>query len=204
MSWCISSWVYPVWDSLHFLDLIDSFLSRIGKISTIISSIIFSCPFFFSSSSGTPIIRMLVHLILSQRSLRLSSIFCILFRLFCYSYVLLLTSSFMSVNICIIYLGWPMRRKWQPTPVFLPEASHGHRSLTGYSPWGRKESDTTKQLSLTHSKLVIAFLPRSKCLLISWLDSPSTVILEPRKSLSLFPLFPHLFAMKWWDWMLWS
>ena len=31
------------------------------------------------------------------------------------------------------------------------------------------------------SRLVIAFLPRSKCLLISWLQSPSTVILEPMK-----------------------
>ena len=46
------------------------------------------------------------------------------------------------------------------------------------------------------SKLVIAFLPRSKRLLISWLQLSSAVILEPRKSLSLFPLFPHLFAMK--------
>ena len=34
--------------------------------------------------------------------------------------------------------------KWQPTPVFLPENSHGQRSLAGYSPWGCKESDTTK------------------------------------------------------------
>ena len=33
----------------------------------------------------------------------------------------------------------------------------------------------------TLSRLVIAFLPRSKCLLISWLQSPSTVILEPKK-----------------------
>ena len=31
------------------------------------------------------------------------------------------------------------------------------------------------------SRLVIAFLPRSKCLLISWLQSPSVVILEPKK-----------------------
>ena len=55
------------------------------------------------------------------------------------------------------------------------------------------------------SRLVIAFLPRSKCLLISWLKSPSAVILKPKKcSLSLFPLFPHLFAMKWWDQMPWS
>ena len=35
------------------------------------------------------------------------------------------------------------RRKWQPTPVFLPGESHGQRSLAGYSPWGRKELDTT-------------------------------------------------------------
>ena len=38
------------------------------------------------------------------------------------------------------------RRKWQPTPVFLPGKSHGWRSLAGYSPWGHKELDTTKQL----------------------------------------------------------
>ena len=42
------------------------------------------------------------------------------------------------------------------------------------------------------SSLVIAFLPRSKCLLISWLQSPSAVILEGPKIKSLFPLFPHL------------
>ena len=29
----------------------------------------------------------------------------------------------------------PWRRKWQPTPVFLPRKSHGQRSLAGYSPW---------------------------------------------------------------------
>ena len=47
------------------------------------------------------------------------------------------------------------------------------------------------------SRLVIAFLPRSKHLLISWLQSSSSVVLDPKKiSPSLFPLFPHLFAMK--------
>ena len=59
------------------------------------------------------------------------------------------------------------------------------------------------------SRLVITFLPRSKRLLISWLQSPSAEILEPPpqhplKCLPLFPLFPHLFAMRWWDWMPWS
>ena len=55
------------------------------------------------------------------------------------------------------------------------------------------------------SRLVITFLPRSKRLSISWLQSPSAVILEPQKTKSVrFPLFPHLFSMKWWDWMPWS
>ena len=36
------------------------------------------------------------------------------------------------------------RRKWQPTPVFLPGKSHGWRNLVGYTPWGHKESDMTE------------------------------------------------------------
>ena len=32
----------------------------------------------------------------------------------------------------------PWRRKWQPTPVFLPGKSHGQRSLVDYSSWGGK------------------------------------------------------------------
>ena len=40
----------------------------------------------------------------------------------------------------------PWRRKWQSTPVLLPGKSHGQRSLVGYSPWGRKELDTTERL----------------------------------------------------------
>ena len=36
----------------------------------------------------------------------------------------------------------PLRRAWQPTPVFLPGESHGQRSLAGYSPWGRSQSQT--------------------------------------------------------------
>ena len=43
------------------------------------------------------------------------------------------------------------RKKWQPTPVFLPRESHGQKSLVSYSPWGHKESDTTEWLS-THPR----------------------------------------------------
>ena len=39
-------------------------------------------------------------------------------------------------------ISW--RRRWQPTPVFLPGKSQGQRSVAGYSPWGHKESDTTE------------------------------------------------------------
>ena len=40
------------------------------------------------------------------------------------------------------FMHW--RRKWQPTPVFLPGESQGRRSLVGCSLWGRTESDTTE------------------------------------------------------------
>ena len=47
------------------------------------------------------------------------------------------------------------------------------------------------------SRLIITFLPRSKCLFIAWLQSPSAVILEPQKIKSAtVSTVPHLFAMK--------
>ena len=45
-------------------------------------------------------------------------------------------------------LSW--RRKWQPTPVFLPGKSHGWRNPVGYSPWGHKESDFLLKPSSPH------------------------------------------------------
>ena len=44
---------------------------------------------------------------------------------------------------------FPWKRKWLPTPIFLPGESHGQRSLAGYSPWGPKQLDTTEWLTLT-------------------------------------------------------
>ena len=46
--------------------------------------------------------------------------------------------------------------KWQSTPALLPGKSHGRRSLIDYSPWGRKESDTTERLHF-HFTLYILF-----------------------------------------------
>ena len=55
------------------------------------------------------------------------------------------------------------------------------------------------------SRLVITFLLRSKRLLIAWLQSPSSVILVPKKIKSVtVSIVSHLFPMKWWAWMPWS
>ena len=53
----------------------------------------------------------------------------------------------------------PWRKKWQPTPVFLPRKSHGQRNLVGYSPWGQKESDTTKWLSTPTHRVNVHLVP---------------------------------------------
>ena len=47
---------------------------------------------------------------------------------------------------------FPWRRKWHPTPVFLPGESHRQSSLAGSSPWGRKESDKIERLILSYLK----------------------------------------------------
>ena len=70
--------------------------------------------------------------------------------------------------------GWgriPWRRKWQPTPVFLLGESHGQRSLANYSPWGCKESDMTKKLSLSYFYMEKEMATRSN--ILAW-ESPWT------------------------------
>jgi len=79
VSWGVSPWVYPVWDSLGFLAWVAISFLILAKFSPIISSSIFSWPFLLSSSSGTPMIQTLGNFTLSQMSLRLSSFLLILF-----------------------------------------------------------------------------------------------------------------------------
>ena len=54
-----------------------------------------------------------------------------------------------------VFSSWvgkiPWRRKWQPTPVFLPGESHGQRNTVGCSPWGCKESDTLSDWARAHT-----------------------------------------------------
>ena len=51
-----------------------------------------------------------------------------------------------AISLAVTLLGKiPWRRKWQPTPVFLPGRFHGQRGLAGYSPWGRTQLDTVER-----------------------------------------------------------
>ena len=87
----------------------------------------------------------------------------------------------------------------QHSAFFIVQLSHPYMTigktiaLTRWTFVGRVMSLLFNMLS----RLVITFLPRSKCLLISWLQSPSAVILEPRKIKSAtVSTVSHLFAMK--------
>ena len=61
----------------------------------------------------------------------------------------------LPTKVCVLYMlillptnPWVgkilWKRKWLPTPVFLPWKSLGQKSLAGYSPWGHKESGMTE------------------------------------------------------------
>ena len=50
------------------------------------------------------------------------------------------------------------RRKWQPTPVFLPGKSHGQMSLMDYSPWGHKRVGNDLAAKQQHNGLGLACL----------------------------------------------
>ena len=62
-------------------------------------------------------------------------------------------------------LGWedPLEKEMAIHSSILPGKSHGQRSLEGYSPWGRKELDTTERLHFT-IPFLFKFKPLSPCL----------------------------------------
>ena len=81
--------------------------------------------------------------------------------------------------------------QWQPTPVLLLGKSHGQRSIVGYSPWRRKESDTTEQIHFTSLSEGWA----------SWAKEWSkTMLCQPtsqkkkKKSWEEKKLFPHILS----------
>ena len=55
-------------------------------------------------------------------------------------------SSHPDCSVMVPHCGFDLHFSDDDTPIFLPGRSHGRRSLVGYSPWGRKGSDTTERL----------------------------------------------------------
>ena len=84
----VSPWVYPIWDSLCFLDLIDYFLFHVGEIFNYCFFKIFLIPFLLLFFFWDTYNLNVGVFILSQMSLRLSSVLLILFTLFCSSEVI--------------------------------------------------------------------------------------------------------------------
>ena len=88
---------------------------------------------------------------------------------------------------------------WQ-SAFFMVQLSHPYMT-TGKTVALTTQTFVGKETSLlfnNQSRVGIVFLPRSKCLLISWLQSPSTVILESKKIKSVtVSTFSYWFAMKW-------
>ena len=71
---------------------------------------------------------------------------CNMFLSRCADYLLSLNSRY---PFLLCSTGLCGRRQWHPTPVLLPEKSHGRWSLVGYSPWGREESDRLNDFTFT-------------------------------------------------------
>ena len=122
MSWGVSPWVYPVWDSLGFLDMGNCFLPHFREVIYYYLLKYFLMPFLFVFFFGTPMTWMLGHLTLSQRSLRLSSfnyffffplwsiyfhhsIFHLTYPIFCLSYSTVASlQSALDLIYCIIWM----------------------------------------------------------------------------------------------------
>ena len=111
-------------------------------------------------------------------------------------------------------VSYRVRHDWSDIAVaaaafFMVQFSHPYMT-TGKTIALNIWTFVTKVISLLFnilSRFVITFLPKSKCLLISWLQSLCSVILEPKKknlSVSTLGKSGHLFAIKWWDLMPWS
>ena len=89
-------------------------------------------------------------------------------------------------DVCLLIwsnVDWLVRRRqWHPTPVLLPGKSHGRRSLVGWSPWGRKESDMTEWLHF-HFSLLCFGEGNDKPLQCSCLENPRNGAAQSRTRL---------------------
>ena len=97
----------------------------------------------------------------------------------------------------------PWRRAWQPTPVFLPGESQGHRSLEDCCPKRHKESDTTEHSSSNLRPREVCSHPRSpqghshRWQLPQWLGFASWAPVGPLRPPMILTSFV-LLASRWW------
>ena len=91
----------------------------------------------------------------------------------------------------------------QCSAFFIVQLSHPYMTNGKSIAWRTFVGKVLSLLFNMLSRFVLTLFPTSKRLFISWLQSPSAVILEPKKINSI-TVSSHLFAMKWWDQMLWS
>ena len=102
---------------------------------------------------------------------------------------------------CIGKIPW--RRKWQPTPAFLPGESHGQRSLVGYSPWGRKRvghdlATEQRQNGRQNGQYMVLCVPRTRIHRYKNQDGKAdvgTLIITVSDSLMEFFLFLKLLTL---------
>ena len=87
-------------------------------------------------------------------------------------------------------LSWedPLEKEWQPTLVFLSRESHGGRSLVDYSPWSRKELDTTEWLHFQFSCSVMSYSLRPHGLQHVRPPCPSPIP----------GVYPNSYPLSWW------
>ena len=93
------------------------------------------------------------------------------------------------------FMHW--RRKWQPTPVFLPGESQGQRILVGCHLWGHTESDTTAKSDLAAAAAAAAaynptkFREHVQLQEVSWLQTPKMLTFPRSKLVSWAPTKNH-------------
>ena len=90
----------------------------------------------------------------------------------------------------------PWRRKWQPTPVFLPGESHGQRNLVGYSPWDRKR---VRCDLMTKQQWIVLALAKylglsSQGALMRWVPIELKWPFTQKSNFCSCPLIPHAFG----------
>ena len=66
------------------------------------------------------------------------------------------------LGFCLLVRKIPWRRKWQPTPLFLPGESHGQRSLVCHSPWGRESWSQLTDWARMHACLSLRAMPKTE------------------------------------------